>query len=35
VLDEIRELLATDPATRGRSAVAIPYRVDCYWAERR
>ncbi|MBV8950478.1 MAG: methyltransferase domain-containing protein [Actinobacteria bacterium] len=35
VLDEIRSLLATDPATRGRAEVAIPYRVDCYWAERR
>jgi SAM-dependent methyltransferase len=35
VLREIRDLLATDPATRGRNEVAIPYRVDCYWAERR
>jgi SAM-dependent methyltransferase len=34
VLDEVRDILATDPATRGRDAVAIPYRVDCYWAER-
>lgn len=35
VLDEIRTLLATDPATRGRDTVAIPYRVDCFWAQRR
>lgn len=35
VLAEIRELLASDPATRGRDEVRIPYRVDCYWAERR
>lgn len=34
VLDEIRGVLASDPATRGRDEVAIPYRVDCYWAER-
>jgi SAM-dependent methyltransferase len=34
-LREIRNLLATDPATAGREEVAIPYRVDCYWAERR
>ncbi|HZR14618.1 MAG TPA: class I SAM-dependent methyltransferase [Acidimicrobiia bacterium] len=34
VLDEVRDVLATHPATRGREQVAIPYRVDCYWAER-
>lgn len=34
VLDRVREILATHPATRGRDEVAIPYRVDCYWAER-
>jgi len=34
VLDEVRALLATHPAVRGRTSVEIPYRVDCYWAER-
>ena len=35
VLDEVRTLLATDPATAGRAEVALPYRVDAYWAARR
>jgi SAM-dependent methyltransferase len=35
VLDEVREVLDGDPATSGRSVVALPYRVDAYWAERR
>jgi SAM-dependent methyltransferase len=34
VLDEIRDVLASDPATAGRETVALPYRVDAYWAER-
>jgi SAM-dependent methyltransferase len=34
VLDEVRGLLATHPAVRGRESVEIPYRVDCFWAER-
>jgi hypothetical protein len=34
VLDEVRRLLATHPAVRGRTTLEIPYRVDCYWAER-
>jgi SAM-dependent methyltransferase len=34
VLDEVREVLATDPAVRGRESVEITYRVDCFWAER-
>jgi SAM-dependent methyltransferase len=34
VLDEVRTILAENPATRGQSSVAIPYRVDCYVAER-
>jgi SAM-dependent methyltransferase len=34
VLDEVREILATHPETRGRQSVAIPYRVDCFWTER-
>lgn len=29
VLDEVRALLATDPDTRGRELLEIPYRVDC------
>ena len=34
VLGEVREVLATHPAVRGRATVEIPYRVDCFWAER-
>ena len=34
VLDEVRDVLATHPAVRGREMVAIPYRVDCFWAQR-
>jgi SAM-dependent methyltransferase len=34
VLDEVRAILAEEPATRGRATVAIPYRVDAYWYER-
>lgn len=34
VLDEVRRLLTTHPATRGREDLEIPYRVDCFWAER-
>jgi hypothetical protein len=35
VLDEIRTFLATNPQTAGRDDLAIPYRVDAYWCERR
>jgi SAM-dependent methyltransferase len=35
VLDEVRGVLATHPLAAGRDAVAIPYRVDAYWSERR
>src|SRR5262249_1900961 len=34
VLDEVRAVLDTHPDTRDRSALEIPYRVDCYWLER-
>jgi SAM-dependent methyltransferase len=34
VLDEVRDVLAMHPATRGRERVDIPYRVDAYWCER-
>jgi ubiquinone/menaquinone biosynthesis C-methylase UbiE len=34
VADEVRTLLAGDPATRGRSTVVLPYRTDVYWCER-
>jgi SAM-dependent methyltransferase len=34
VLAEVREVLASHPATRGRDEVVIPYRVDCLWCER-
>ncbi len=30
VLDEVRQVLATNPATSGKDIVAIPYRVDCF-----
>jgi len=30
VLDEVREVAATHPETRGRDQLAVPYRVDCY-----
>ncbi|MDP9388775.1 MAG: methyltransferase domain-containing protein [Actinomycetota bacterium] len=35
ILSEVRELLATHPDTRGRHQLRLPYRVDCYWSERR
>ncbi len=35
VLREVRAVLDTDPATAGKDIMAIPYRVDVYWAERR
>ena len=31
---EVRDVLATRPGVRGREIVEIPYRVDCFWAER-
>jgi SAM-dependent methyltransferase len=34
VLEEVRQVLATHPAVRGRESVEITYRVDCFWAER-
>lgn len=34
VLDELRELMATHPDTRGRDELVLPYRVDAYWCER-
>ncbi len=35
VLDEITAVLATHPATAGRTELDIPYRVDAYASERR
>jgi SAM-dependent methyltransferase len=35
VLAEIRHVLDTHPLAVGRGHVAIPYRVDAYWCERR
>jgi SAM-dependent methyltransferase len=34
VLEEVREVLRTDPLTRGRDALSVPYRVDCFWFQR-
>jgi SAM-dependent methyltransferase len=33
-LDEIRRVLATDPATRGAAEVTLPYRTHVCWATR-
>ncbi|HEY7105033.1 MAG TPA: class I SAM-dependent methyltransferase [Acidimicrobiia bacterium] len=35
VLARVRAALDADPATVGHERVALPYRVDAYWAERR
>jgi hypothetical protein len=35
VLDGIRAVLDSDPAIADREVVALPYRVDAYWVERR
>jgi SAM-dependent methyltransferase len=35
VLAEVRTLLATDPETRGREELGLPYRTDVYWARAR
>ncbi|HEV3450795.1 MAG TPA: class I SAM-dependent methyltransferase [Acidimicrobiia bacterium] len=35
LLDEIAAVLARHPDTAGRPELAIPYRVDAYWCERR
>jgi hypothetical protein len=35
VLEQVRELLADGPGTRGRSTVVLPYRTEVYWCERR
>ncbi|MGA8604508.1 MAG: class I SAM-dependent methyltransferase [Thermoplasmata archaeon] len=32
VATAVRELLAADPETRGRSRIRLPYRTDVYWA---
>jgi SAM-dependent methyltransferase len=34
VADEVRSLLAADPATRGRERVELPYRTDVFWCSR-
>jgi SAM-dependent methyltransferase len=34
VLDEVRELLANHPDTRGLEAVVLPHRTDVFWCER-
>ena len=32
VANEVHEMLATDPETRGRRTIRLPYRTDVYWA---
>jgi SAM-dependent methyltransferase len=34
VLDDVRELLATHPDTRGRATVVLPHRTDVFWCSR-
>ena len=34
VLDEVRQILASHPETKGRDELLLPYRVDCLWCER-
>jgi SAM-dependent methyltransferase len=34
VLEEVRNVLRSDPLTRSRAELQVPYRVDCYWFER-
>ena len=34
-LDEVRELLATDPATAGKDTIELPYTSHVYWARPR
>jgi len=35
VLARVRDLLASDPETRGRTELELPYRTDVYWCSRR
>jgi SAM-dependent methyltransferase len=35
VASEVRKLLRTDPETRGRRTIVLPYRTDVYWCHRR
>ena len=32
VAREVREMLSTEPETRGRTRIRLPYRTDVYWA---
>ena len=34
VVDEVRELLATDPELAGREEIVMPYRTDVFWTSR-
>jgi hypothetical protein len=34
VVEQVRELLATHPETRGRSTFELPYRTGVYWCQR-
>lgn len=34
VLAEVRAIVAEHPQCAGRTSLALPYRVDCYWTER-
>jgi SAM-dependent methyltransferase len=35
ILGAVRRLLAEHPDTQGHDQLHVPYRVDCYWTERR
>ncbi|GAA5080925.1 class I SAM-dependent methyltransferase [Streptomyces similanensis] len=34
VREEVRAVLAADPATRGRDSVGLPYLTECWWTRR-
>jgi len=34
VLDQVRDLLRTDPTTRGQPQIEFPYHTDVYWCRR-
>jgi SAM-dependent methyltransferase len=34
IAERVRELLASDPAVRGRERVVLPYRTDVFWCAR-
>ncbi len=35
VMDQVRQLIADDPALRGAERIDFPYRTDVYWCDKR